>query len=403
MRIVAVLALLLSAEAALAEYLISDFGRILRYSDKGEFIDFYRGAILIEDLDLIIPSDPYQTTVLGSLALGPAGPDQRVYSIGNGSFGFFELGRFRAASGLGGNVATYIDPVAYSDGSDPPLPQFGYQGIVQRGISVDADGELWGFGRVRSWDFPNEPNYDVGWGLVKVAATPGAIPEVVFQVAPGCEEAFCSDPLFASPRLSIEFAPDGTAFVSTEYGMIEFDPNDVPELLSATIGAEPSIFFDPFDASDPISAFHADQPWMHPLLAGDMAGEWKYGADGLLRMVRTNDMGQVDLLTYDPSARLLSEPQELEVLFPGESLHRPFFRPDGALMLWVGTDESDRGDRLYRLVEVDTAAGLRVGEVFSRFMSSPNWAVLYVPTIPEPAGGLAALVGLLALAARPRR
>ena len=109
-------------------------------------------------------------------------------------------------------------------------------------------------------------SYDVGWGVAKTSPIPGALPEVVFQLLPsGQDQLFRS---FSNP-LSIEFAPGGDAFVSTEYGLIAFDPDDVPTLLSSTIDGPVGLF----DSSAPGSPFHADQPWMHPLLAGDMAGE----------------------------------------------------------------------------------------------------------------------------------
>ena len=117
-------------------------------------------------------------------------------------------------------------------------------------------------------------------------------------------------------------------------------------------------------------------------------------------MVRKSGSGQVELFTYNPTTRLLSDPRDLPVLLPGESLHRKFFRPDGALMLWLRTDETgDFGVPIFRLVEVDPVSGMRVGEILSAPMSAPNWGVLYVPTIPEPNSMAALLAGLLGLAA----
>ena len=137
MRSVSLLLLgwLVCCEAA-GDYLVSDAGSILRYTDDGEFIGSYQNFT-----NMYVPPSHYSTTVVYGLTLGPAGTGQRVYSIGNGSFGFFELGSFDAATGLGGNQFVYYDPLNGGQDPSPTLPQLGFDAVLQRSINVDPSGD----------------------------------------------------------------------------------------------------------------------------------------------------------------------------------------------------------------------------------------------------------------------
>ena len=189
--------------------------------------------------------------------------------------------------------------------------------------------------------------------------------------------------------------------------MIEFEPDAMPSAFVSLLDLSPvepdGPFAYLFDSADSRSPFNASQPWMHPLLTGDLGGGWTLAPDGLLFSVRDGSGGAA-LHRYDPVSRTLLSPVPLEPLANGEVYQaaNAFIDADGALTVPSRRSVSTSVD--YRMNEIDWQTGLRTKAISIDADWKDNWitGAVYLPSVPEPTAAALSLMTIAGVAARRR-
>lgn len=417
--------LMLPISVIRADYVFSILGgSVVRLSDDGE---------LLSPLLATGYGDGPTTFIDERVQSIKVSPDGAPFALGN-SLGTLTLHRFDPKSGIedpeNGLYSNPISEWSWSQGGQTISGFWTYgsgrqylgslSGRLEAGMAFDSTGGVWSIGAIERIELNPQGLTELvyGWGVSRYQLGSDALPVPVLQVTSGpiINEYGASGRM---PLWDIDVRPsDSRVFISTDYGLLELGAGGFPTTLQPGSVWGTALAERIADSSHPLSPFHSNKPWMHPLAA---EGGWEFGPDELLWSLEDINGFDHEFVRYDPTKKSYSTPFEVVGISATDRITDWFFDDKGHLLVLTYdslrtvsesvslTEAVNQRVITQRLHEIDIVNGQYSRLVFaiertSGFgeLTSPLAAGAYLPApVPEPTA--ATLVALSVLAAYLRR